>query len=573
MSTFTSNEPRPSSPWLNFPEPSLNRPVSKGAEPLSLCACISAWAAENPKAPAITNATETLSYSDLDAQSNALARHLISLGATPETLVAIILDRSPEFAIAALAAWKAGAAYLPLDPSSPAERIRLILDDARVPILVRSGMTSQIELSQERAKQVDVSDRHSLLRAYSSAPLPSKPQGSQLAYVIFTSGSTGRPKGVEITHQNLLNLVHWHQSAFAISSTDRATMLASPGFDAAVWEIWPYLASGARLHAPSDTTRVSPRSLRDWMLAQRITLSFVPTPIAQRLLFLDWPTETPLRFLLTGADVLQQYPPAGLPFTLVNNYGPTECTVVALSGAVTPHNRPAALPSIGRPISNTQIFLLDEDLQTVPPGSVGELHIAGAGVGRGYLQDPELTREKFIPNPFDKDPASRLYKTGDLARALPDGTFEFVGRTDDQVKIRGYRIEPNEVSAVLCKHESVQSGIVVPVKEASGSQFLAAYMVLKQGAQVDAGTLRKYLQAHLPDYMIPNAFVVLDSFPLTTNGKVDRAALPVPDSNNSRKNGAPSSGATRTEASAGPRISASAHRWHAWRAKSPSPLC
>jgi amino acid adenylation domain-containing protein len=573
MSTFTSNESRPSSSWLDFPEPSLNRPVSKRVETLSLCDCISAWAAENPKAPAITNATETLSYSDLEAQSNALARHLISLGATPETLVAIVLERSPEFAIAALAAWKAGAAYLPLDPSSPAERIRVILDDARVPILVRSGMTSQIELSQERAKQVDVSDRHSLLRAYSSAPLPSKPQSSQLAYVIFTSGSTGRPKGVEITHQNLLNLVHWHQSAFAISSTDRATMLASPGFDAAVWEIWPYLASGASLHAPTDTTRVSPRSLRDWMLAQRITLSFVPTPIAQRLLFLDWPTETPLRFLLTGADVLQQYPPAGLPFTLVNNYGPTECTVVALSGAVTPHNRPAALPSLGRPISNTQIFLLDEDLQTVPAGSVGELHIAGAGVGRGYLHDPELTREKFIPNPFDKDPASRLYKTGDLARALPDGTFEFVGRTDDQVKIRGYRIEPNEVSAVLCKHESVQSGIVVPVKEASGSQFLAAYMVLKQGAQVDAGTLRKHLQAHLPDYMIPNAFVVLDSFPLTTNGKVDRAALPVPDSTNSRKNGAPSSGATRTEASAGPRISPLAHRWHAGRAKSPSPLC
>ena len=573
MSTFASNESRPSSPWLNFLEPSLNRPVSKGAEPLSLCDCISAWAVESPKALAITNAMETLSYSDLDAQSNALARHLISLGATPEALVAIVLERSPEFAIAALAAWKAGAAYLPLDPSCPAERIRLILDDARVPILVRSGITSQIELSQERAKQVDVSDRHSLLRAYSSAPLPSKPQSSQLAYVIFTSGSTGRPKGVEITHQNLLNLVHWHQSAFAVSSTDRATMLASPGFDAAVWEIWPYLASGASLHAPSDTTRVSPRSLRDWMLAQRITLSFVPTPIAQRLLFLDWPTETPLRFLLTGADVLQQYPPAGLPFTLVNNYGPTECTVVALSGAVTPHNRPAALPSLGRPISNTQIFLLDEDLQTVPPGSVGELHIAGAGVGRGYLHDPELTREKFIPNPFDKDPASRLYKTGDLARALPDGTFEFVGRTDDQVKIRGYRIEPNEVSAALCKHESVQSGIVVPVKEASGSQFLAAYMVLKQGAQVDAGTLRKHLQAHVPDYMIPNAFVVLDFFPLTTNGKVDRAALPVPDSTNSPKNGAPSSGATRTEASAGPSISASAHRWHASRAKSPSPLC
>jgi acyl-coenzyme A synthetase/AMP-(fatty) acid ligase len=221
---------------------------------------------------------------------------------------------------------------------------------------------------------------------------------------------------------------------------------------------------------------------------------------------------------------------------------------VALSGALTPHARPAALPPVGRPISNTQIFLLDDDLQQVPAGSMGELHIAGAGVGRGYLNDPELTREKFIPNPFDNDPGSRLYKTGDLARALPDGNFEFLGRTDDQIKIRGYRIEPNEVCAWLCKHGAVQSGIVVPRKDASGTYFLAAYLVLKQGVQVSAGDLRKHLQSHLPDYMIPNAFVVLDSFPLTNNGKVDCAALPAPDSTNSLKNGAVGSHPHRTRA-------------------------
>jgi amino acid adenylation domain-containing protein len=559
MSTSPSNESRFGSSWLQLLKFSLRntRPGRKVAEPaLSLLECVSAWAAENPDAAAVSTSTETLTYSELETQSNALARHLQSLGATSESLVAIVLERSLDFVISALAAWKAGAAYLPLDPSSPPERIRLILEDAGVPILVRSGLASQIELSQEAAKQVDISDRHSLLGAYSCAPVLTKHKASQLAYVIYTSGSTGRPKGVEITHQNLLNLVHWHQSAFSVSSTDRATMLASPGFDAAVWEIWPYLASGASLHAPPEATRVSPRGLRDWMLAQGITLSFVPTPVAQRLLFLDWPAQTPLRFLLTGADVLQQYPPAGLPFTLVNNYGPTECTVVALSGAVAPHDRRAALPHIGRPISNTQIFLLDEDMRPVPTGSIGELHIAGAAVGRGYLHDPELTREKFIPNPFDKDPASRLYRTGDLARALPDGTFEFVGRTDDQVKIRGYRIEPNEVSAALCKHESIQSGIVVPVKEPAGNQFLAAYVVLKPNAQVTAATLRKHLQASLPDYMIPNAFVVLDSFPLTTNGKVDRATLPIPDSANSLKNGTPSSGPTRTEEMLMPIVSA-----------------
>ena len=559
MSTFQSNESRLGSSWLHFLKFSLKspKPASKGPDPsLSVLDCVTAWAAENPKAPAVGSASETLSYSDLETQSNALARHLEALGATSETLVAIVLDRSPELAIAALAAWKAGAAYLPLDPSWPAERLRTILEDAGAPILIRSGLASQIELSQELARQVDISDLHSLLGAYSSAQLPPKRKDSDLAYVIYTSGSTGRPKGVEITHANLLNLVHWHQSAFAVSSADRATMLASPGFDAAVWEIWPYLAAGASLHVPPETTRVSPRGLRDWMLVEQITISFVPTPIAQRLLFLDWPAETPLRFLLTGADVLQQYPPAGLPFTLVNNYGPTECTVVALSGAVAAQATPAALPSIGRPISNTQIFLLDEDLRKVPTGSIGELHIAGASVGRGYLHDLELTREKFIPNPFDKDPASRLYKTGDLARALPGGSYEFIGRTDDQIKIRGYRIEPNEVSAALCKHESVQSGIVVPIKESSGNHFLAAYLVLKQGAQVDAGAMRKHLQAHLPDYMIPNVYVVLDSFPLTTNGKVDRIALPAPDSTNSLKNSAPSSDPTTTEAALLPIVSA-----------------
>ncbi|MCU1239341.1 MAG: Peptide synthetase [Candidatus Acidoferrum typicum] len=553
MSTFSSNESRLGSSWLQFLKLSL---PPKKTPRLSLVQCVSAWAAENPNAPAIATATETLFYAELEAQSNALARHLQSLGATRETLIALVIERSPEFAIAALAAWKAGAAYLPLDPSSPPERIRLILEDARAPILIRSGAASHIEVSQKTTKQVDISDRYALLRGYSSAPLPISYQPSELAYVIYTSGSTGRPKGVEITHSNLLNLVHWHQSAFAVSSSDRATMLASPGFDAAVWEIWPYLSAGASLRVPPETTRVSPRSLRDWMLAQRITVSFVPTPIAQRLISLEWPTETSLRFLLTGADVLQQYPPDGLPFTLVNNYGPTECTVVALSGAVTPNQRPAALPPVGRPISNTQIFLLDEELQQVPAGSIGELHIAGAGVGRGYLNDPELTREKFIPNPFDKSADARLYRTGDLARALPDGSFEFLGRTDDQIKIRGYRIEPNEVCAALCKHDAIQSGIVVPIKDLSGNHFLAAYMVLKPGAEVSATNLRKHLQSQLPDYMIPNAFVVLDSFPFTTNGKVDRAALPTPDSTNSLKNGHISSGPTRTEEMLMPIVSA-----------------
>jgi acyl carrier protein len=234
-----------------------------------------------------------------------------------------------------------------------------------------------------------------------------------------------------------------------------------------------------------------------------------------------------------------------LPFTLVNNYGPTECTVVALSGALSPHQRPAPLPPIGRPVLNTRIFLLNEDLQPVPNGSIGEIFIGGACVGRGYRNDPELTNDRFIPNPFDEQPSSRLYKTGDLARVLPDGAFEFLGRADDQIKIRGYRIEPNEVCAALCKHEAIQTALVVAVKGTSDNPFLAAYFVANAGAQVTPADLRKHLQAHLPDYMIPATFLALDSFPLTTNGKIDRSALPAPGANAST-NGAPGP-RTRTE--------------------------
>ena len=553
MSTSPSNEPRLRSSWLEFLKFSLPpRKVSPGiAETkqasMSLVASVAAWSKETPDAPAVTMGAESLSYAQLDMQSTALARRLKSLGAKSGTLVALLLERSPEFAISALAAWKVGAAYLPLDPSSPPERIRVILDDARAAILIYNRKTANIAISSDRETHIDISDLSAPRRGDSSVPLPLCGTSSDVAYVIYTSGSTGRPKGVEITHGNLLNLVRWHQTAFAVSSSDRATMLASPGFDAAVWEIWPYLAAGADLHVPAETTRVSPRSLRDWMVANRITVSFVPTPIAQRLIFLDWPAETTLRFLLTGADVLQQYPPPGLPFTLVNNYGPTECTVVALSGSVPSHPKPATLPPVGRPILNTEVFLLDEDMQPVPKGVAGELHIAGAGVGRGYLHDPDLTSERFVPNPFDRNPHSRLYKTGDVARELPDGNFEFLGRTDDQIKIRGYRIEPNEVTAALCKHDAVRSGIVVPTKDDSGNCSLAAYVILRPEAQLNVGHLREHLQGHLPDYMIPNVFVHLDAFPLTTNGKVDRAALPVPDATNSLKNGGTPSEATHTE--------------------------
>ena len=536
MGTLPPNPSGIGSSWLAFlrSDPPANKSAIASTF-LRIPELVAAFAAQSPQLPAVVAGKETLSYGELESQSNALARRLLSEGAAPETLVAVFLPRSPSAVVAALAIMKTGAAFLPLDPTCPGERIRLILEDARVPIVIsNSSATSPLPSGAWQVVHLRESNE---LPAHLSAPPPFTANPSQLAYVIYTSGSTGRPKGVEITHGNLSNLVRWHQCAFAVSPSDRATILASPGFDASVWEIWPYLSAGATLLMPSDATRVLPRALRDWMLSNGVTISFVPTPIAQRLLLLDWPADTPLRFLLTGADTLQQYPRAGLPFTLVNNYGPTECTVVSTSCAVTHRDHPSALPPIGRPIANTQVFVLDEHLRQVPQGSVGELYIAGANVGRGYLNNPQLTQQKFVPNPFSSERGSRLYKTGDLVRPLADGNLEFVGRTDDQVKIRGYRVEPSEVSQALCKHEALETGIVVARQDRKGKHVLVAYVRPKPGFALNAGALRAHLQRHVPDYMIPNAFVLLHTFPLTTNGKVDRSALPPPDASNSLPNG------------------------------------
>jgi amino acid adenylation domain-containing protein len=547
MSTISSSESSIRNSWLQFLKGvtgQKKRPAISGqSEHLSLIPqLVSACAAERRGAYALSSSNETLSYGELEAESNALARYLHALGVKPEAPVALFMERSAALLIGALGVMKAGGPYLPLDPSYPEERIALILKDARVSVVVtHSGVSGT--LPDGSWKLVDLSHSKSLLNPYSAASITPTIQATDVAYVIYTSGSTGRPKGVEITHANLLNLVRWHQSTFNVSSSDRATLLASPGFDAAVWEIWPYLAAGASLHIPPDTTRVSPRSLRDWILNNRITISFAPTPLAQRMMFLDWPSRASLRYLLTGGDVLQQYPPANLPFALVNNYGPTECTVVATSGVVAANGAHANLPPIGWPVTNSYAYVLDENLKRVPTGAVGELHIGGANVGRGYIHDPELTAQKFIPDPFST--GARLYKTGDLARVLPDGRLEFLGRTDEQIKIRGFRIEPNEVSVALAKHDAIQSSIVVGRKDASGEGLLAAYVVLKNGQEASAGELRKHLQSHVPDYMLPSAFVRLESLPLTPNGKVDRAALPEPSAPNALRSEA-STPQTRT---------------------------
>jgi len=431
--------------------------------------------------------------------------------------------------VSALGILKAGGAYLPLDPAYPGERLAFMLEDAGAPLLLTQQHLAK-PLPAGKWQILDVDELRT--SNYPAVPIERPVSGEDLAYVIYTSGSTGRPKGVQITHASLLNLILWHQQTFGVQHGDRATQLASPAFDAAVWELWPYLTAGASIYLPADVVRNEPTSLRDWLVAQRITIAFVPTPLAERMIVLPWPRDTALRLLLTGADTLHGYPPPGLPFTLVNNYGPTECTVVATSGAVPSHECPNGLPRIGRPIANTEIHVLDEQMQPVAVGATGELYIGGAGLARGYINHPELTAERFVHNPFSSNPKDRLYRTGDLGRYLPDGQIAFVGRIDDQIKIRGYRIEPSEIITALNRHPEVEASHVVATEDPLEGRRLVAHLVPRSGSRLSYRHLRDFLGKLLPDYMVPSIFVLLESLPVTSNGKVDREKLPRPDAAN-----------------------------------------
>jgi len=432
-------------------------------------------------------------------------------------------------AVGALGIMKAGGAYLPLDPAQPGERLTDIVRDAGVSVLITDDHSAPWA-----AGVID-----SIVEIESEGFIP-EPQAAErpesgvtadnLAYVIYTSGSTGRPKGVEVTHRNLLNLVDWHRRTFEVTPEDRGTQIAGVGFDAAVWEIWPYLTAGAPVQFCPAGVRADPEALRDWLVEQAITVTFVPTVMAERLMELPWPDETPLRIMLTGGDALHRYPPAGLPFQLINNYGPTENTVVATSGLVCPGGHGGEPPSIGRSISNVEVHVVDVNLHEVPDGTPGELCIGGVSVARGYRHDPVMTAERFVANPFATDPSARLYRTGDLVRRMPGGDIAFLGRLDYQVKIRGYRIEPAEVTHALKRQRGVRDGVVVALDDGAEGKRLVAYWVPAGNETApSAEDLVQLLRAQLPDYMVPSAIVRLTELPLTPNGKIDRGALPPPE--------------------------------------------
>lgn len=490
-------------------------------------------AARTPRALAVADEKEELTYDELNERGDRLARYLCSRGVGPDVCVGVCLERSAAMIVALLAVLKAGGAYVPLDPAYPKDRLAFMFGDAKMPVLLtREALCRDFTAG---APEVTLLSIDTLLDATSRTPRKAgsktdsrKAKSSDLAYVIYTSGSTGTPKGVEIEHRSLVNLITWHQRTYRVLPADRATQLAAPAFDASVWEIWPYLTAGASIHIPDDETRLSPARLVTWLTNRQITLTFIPTPIAEAMLEERWPDECKLRAVLTGGDRLHRTPGPDFPCALVNHYGPTENTVVTTWVAVPPLPNKGDAPPIGRPVANAQVYVLDRQLRPVPVEVPGELYVGGAGLARGYHRRPELTAEKFIKHPFNNDPHARLYKTGDLVRWLPDGNLEFLGRADNQVKVRGWRIEPGEIETVLGGHPAVRETVVTAREQSPGVNVLAAYVIPAPGRKPSAEELRGFLKQKLPDQMIPGTFTLLDALPLTPNGKVDRAALPTP---------------------------------------------
>jgi amino acid adenylation domain-containing protein len=495
----------------------------------NVVALVEQHVASRPEAIAVTGASEVLSYAELDRRANRLANYLRSAGVGPDSAVGLFLERSPALIVAYLAVLKAGGAYIPLDPSQPSDRLSFMLKDSRASVLLTNQRLRE-RLVPDGARVVSIDGDAEAIAAQPDVAPKVDISLDHLAYIIYTSGSTGQPKGVEVIHRGLANLIDWHLRAFNVTPRDRASWQAALGFDAAVWELWPYLAAGAGILIAGDNVRNDARALRDWMVANRITIAFVATVMAESLIQLEWSKQTALRTLLTGADTLKRYPSPRLPFKLVNNYGPTECTVVTTSGMVPADGSSDQLPSIGSPIEGLQVYILDEQQNLISDGAVGELYVGGAALARGYRNRPDLTAQKFVSSPFNRNGSGeRLYRTGDAARWLPDGQIAFLGRMDEQVKIRGYRVEPNEIATALDLYPAVQRSVVIAREDESGDKQLVAYMMLSAGLQVTASVLREHLRQRLPEYMIPSAFVPVESIPITANGKVDREALPRPE--------------------------------------------
>lgn len=487
-------------------------------------------AARTPDAIAVICGDQQLSYMRLNRRANQLAHALLARGIQPDARVCLYSERSTDLVTAMLGILKAGGAYVPMDVSYPRERLRHMFTDSQPLILLtHEPLVSVLQGSEIRVMTLDGHEAEiASMPEHNPDPTELGLQSRHLAYVIYTSGSTGMPKGVAVEHRSLTNLVQWHCCKFGVRAGSRYSSVAAIGFDAAAWEIWPPLSAGATLILPPRYATANAEQLIDWWAAQPLEMSFLPTPLAEFVF--DRVTVTPhLRTLLAGGDRLR-HRPAAASFTLVNNYGPTEATVVATSGSITPND---PVIHIGQPIANTRIYILDSRQMPVPLGVAGEIHVGGAGIARGYLHRPGLTAERFVADPFgadssDGEAVSRLYRTGDIGRWLRDGAIEYLGRSDYQVKMRGFRIELGEIETQLARHAQVKDAVVIAREDAAGEKYLVAYFTPSGSGVADIEALRVYLKSVLPEYMVPVAFVELARLPLTANGKLDRGALPPP---------------------------------------------
>jgi amino acid adenylation domain-containing protein len=491
-----------------------------------------------PESVAVVCEGNRLTYRELNRRANRLAHFLTKLGVEPEVPVGICVERSVDMLVGLLAILKAGGAYVPLDPAYPVARLAFMLDDVQAPVLLTQQHILE-KLPRQQNKVICLDTDWEKIAKESEEDLSIGVTPDNLAYVIYTSGSTGLPKGVQICHRNVCRLLEAVRPSFGFDEHDVWTVFHSYAFDFSVWEIWGALLQSARLVVVPLQIAQSPAAFHDLLRSEGVTV-LNQTPSAMRQLLeasLKGPKNAGnwnLRLMICGGeafapDLASASMEWGVP--VWNFYGPTEATVWAAITPITATESSGESIPIGRPIAGKQIYLLDENLQPVPVGIPGELHIGGGGLARGYFKRPELTAERFIPDPFSNDPGARLYRTGDRARYLPNGAIEFLGRIDHQIKIRGFRVEPGEVESVLRQHPSVRETVVTAFEESSHEKTLVAYVVSKQASSPTDHELRSFLKKKLPDYMAPSVLVFLDSLPLTSNGKVNRNALPAPDRN------------------------------------------
>ncbi|MGH7580732.1 MAG: non-ribosomal peptide synthetase, partial [Gemmatimonadales bacterium] len=494
-----------------------------------------AQVALRPDATAVVFQDERLSYRELDARANQLARYLQARGAGRNTRVGLCLERSTDLVIAMLAIVKAGAAYVPLDPGYPSARLRFMLEDAQVGmVLTDTGLRNRIP-AEIALTIVCLDTEREAIGHQPNAPLPREVSAGDLAYVMFTSGSTGRPKGVAITHRGIVRLV-CGTDFVQLTPADRVAQVSSIMFDVATWEVWGSLVNGASLVVIPREVTLSPPDLAAELRDRGITAIDVTTALFNQLAR-DVPDafRTVRQVQLGGEaadpgrvrEILAQAPPEHL----INSYGPAECTTTATWHEIRQLDPDAVTVPIGRPIANTPAYVLDQHLEPVPVGVPGELHLGGPGLARGYFNQPGLTADRFVPSPFDPvfggEAGGRLYRTGDRVRWRADGALEFLGRVDGQIKLRGHRIEPGEVEIALREHPAVRAVIVAAREDAPGSKRLVAYVV-PEGTAPGSDDLRRFLHQRLPDFMVPSVFVMLETLPIAPNGKVDRGALPAP---------------------------------------------